>query len=69
MNIRPECDSFIHFLIVKRALCQKYLLEEYKEKKTKADEPYLVVEHYECPHCDEVLFEDKDEAKEFLNKI
>ena len=69
MNICPECEKFIHGLILRKAVCKSYFMEEHKNKIEKSDTPFLVIKQYICPECDELLFEDEDEAKDFLDKI
>ena len=77
MNICPECKSFIHHLIVRKMEGKVYIMEEDKTElqpnMVEDDDGFPVLEdkiaivHYSCPNCEYIIYEDGEDAQEWLN--
>ena len=63
----PECEAEIDHLDVLEAWEKVYVLHADGEYKLIEEAPSeFLATQYRCPECEEVLFEDEDEALAFL---
>jgi len=79
MNQCPDCESFIHYLVVRKMKGKVFIMEEHKKlypnlKKDKdkgmVEQKEISISHYSCPECEYTIFEDDEiEAREWLEKI